>query len=183
MGIRDVLQRKKHLSTGLAIGLVVLGVGGIVWQLMANSADSRKRVPNDFYTVDDGQTWFTAPATNLAPFDRDGKQAVKAWVYQCGPKKFVGYLERYTPEARQTLAAEPPAPVGSVSGEKVKGAEVAARKAAANPAAAMNASMNGKEYKRPGEKEWTKITDRRKVAEIMMVKCPDGSGTPTALMP
>jgi hypothetical protein len=47
----------------------------------------------------------------------------------------------------------------------------------------MNASMNGKEYKRPGDKEWTKSTDRRKVAELMAVKCPDGKSPATPVSP
>ena len=182
MGIRDVLQRKKNLTLAMAIGLLVLGVGAIIWQLMASHSDTRRQVPNDFFTIDDGQTWFRDKATNLPPFDRDGKQAVKAWVYQCGGKQFVGYLERYTPEARQVLAAKPPpAPTPTPGGAKGKTPEAAVR-ASASPAAAMNASMNGKEYKRPGEKEWTRITERRKIAEMMFVKCPDG-GSATAVMP
>jgi hypothetical protein len=170
----------------VAITLVVIGVGTIVWQLMG-SRDTRNNVPNDFFTTDDGQTWFSASANNLAPFDHDGKQAVKAWVYQCGSKKFVGYLERYTPEAHKLLTGADvgPAPAAPAPADgKGKSREAAARaRVSLSPGAVMNASVNGKEYKRPGEKEWTKSTDRQKVAQIMMVKCPDGNGTATAVVP
>jgi hypothetical protein len=61
-----------------------------------------------YYTVDDGQTWFAdaMPPEKLPPFTLDGKEAVRAHVYQYGDrgKPFVLYLEKYTPEARNRLA-------------------------------------------------------------------------------
>ena len=185
MGIRDVMRRHKNLTTGLAVVLIVLGVGTIVWQLSRNNRDTRNDVPNAFFTVDDGRTWFVAGADNLAPFDHDGKQAVKAWVYRCGGKQFVAYMERYTPEAHDVLTGgtAAPAPV-SASANDNQSPEAAARgHVALSPAAVMNASVNGKEYKRPGDKEWTPSTDPQKVVEIMTVKCPDGNGRATAVMP
>ena len=185
MGIRDVMERNKNATMGVAIALVVLGVGTIIWQVLANNRDTRNNVPSFYFSADDGQTWFSDSANNIPPFTHDGKEAVKAWVYQCGGKKFVGYLERYNPEAHKVLTggtAAPATPAPAAPG-KGQSPEAAARaRVSLSPAAVMNASVNGKEYKRPGEKEWTRITERRKIAEMMFVKCPDG-GSATAVMP
>lgn len=217
MGIRETLQEKKGLSTGLAIALVVLGVGGILWQVLHNSNDTRYKVPNDFFTVDDGKTYFTAPATNTPPFNYNGQEAVKVAVFECDGKKFVGYMYRLTAEARKLTAgggggggggavdkpapkpapAPPPAPAkpgAAPAGGGKLSPEAAARAAnpslnpPANPissphATSIEISMNGYEYKRPGEKEWVRSTNRAKMMEIKMVKCPSGSGTPTAVLP
>src|SRR5213083_2596184 len=56
-----------------------------------------------FFTVDDGKTWFIDEATQLAPFQRDGKEAVRAYVIECNGKRFVNHLERYTPEGKQAM--------------------------------------------------------------------------------
>ena len=189
MGMRETLENKKGLSTGLAVALLVVGVGGIVWQLMARGGDTRNNIPNEFFTADDGQTFFTASAANVAPFDHDGKQAVKAIVYQCDGKKFVAYMERFTPEARAVMAnnsTAAPKPAPSSPANATISPEMAARAALPppSPAAAREASMNGREFKRPGDKEWVRSSNRGKVMEIKTITCPGGGkGTPTPVFP
>jgi hypothetical protein len=56
-----------------------------------------------FYSDDDGQTYFKDSIYRLAPFDHNGKIADIAVVCTDGTRNFVGYLERYTPEARKQL--------------------------------------------------------------------------------
>jgi len=178
MGMRETMENKKGLSTGLAVALLVVGVGGIVWQLMARGGDTW-----------DGQTFFTASAANVAPFDHDGKQAVKAIVYQCDGRKFVAYMERFTPEARTVMAnnsTAAPRPAPSNPANAKISPEMAARAALPppSPAAAREASMNGREFKRPGDKEWVRSTNRGKVMEIKTITCPGGGkGTPTPVFP
>jgi hypothetical protein len=180
-------DKKRNLKLAVGIGLLVIGVGTIIWQLWANNRDTRGRVPNDFFSTDDGQTWFVASSNNLPPFDHDGKQAVKAWVYECNGKRFVGYLERFNAEAHKVMtggaSAAAPAPAAPVKNSKLSPEAQARNRVSLSPGAVMNASMNGKEYKRPGDKEWTKSTDRRKVAELMAVKCPDGKSPATPVSP
>lgn len=187
MGMRETMEKKRGVSVGLAVVLLVVGVGGIVWQLMARGGDTRNNIPNEFFTADDGQTFFTASATNVAPFDHDGKQAVKAIVYECGGKQFVAYMERFTPEARQVMAysSTPKAAPAKPTNPKMS-PEMAARAALPppSPAAARDASMNGREFKRPGDKEWVRSTNRGKVMEIKTITCPPGlSGTPKPVLP
>ena len=57
-----------------------------------------------YYTTDDGKTWFAADASNKAPFQHDGKQALRAHVFQCADKPpFVGYLSKYSSIAGEDM--------------------------------------------------------------------------------
>jgi hypothetical protein len=183
MGLREILQKRKNLSVGLAFGLIVLGVGTICWQLASANRDTRFDIPNEFFTVDDGQTFFSAKATNVAPFDYKGKTAVKAAVYECGGKRFVAYVERYKPEARTVMAAM--ATAAATAAPDAKSGGNSRGGPAPNPGAVREASMNGREIKRPGDKDWIPSTNRQKVAEIQNnVTCPGGGpGRPTPVEP
>jgi len=44
--------------------------------------------------VDDGKTLFAAANARATPFDQNGKQAVKAYVYICGDHRWVQCLEK-----------------------------------------------------------------------------------------
>ena len=172
MGIRETLEKKKNLSVGLAAAMIVLGVATIIWQLATAHPDTRNIIPNEFFTVDDGQTFFTAKANNVAPFDYNGKEAVKAAVYQCGGKRFVAYMSRYTPDARKVMAAVAEAELAAMN---TKGGTASRSGPAPNPGAVREATMNGRELKRPGDKEWIRSTNRQKVLELQMsIKCPGG---------
>jgi hypothetical protein len=188
MGIREKMEEKKGLAVGGAIVLIALAVATIAWQLMSINRDTRNSVPNDFFTVDDGQTFFTAKASNLPPFEYQGKQAVRAAVYECDGKRFVAYMERFTPEARKAvMGAEVGPDPTKLQPKPGQSPEAAARAATArgNPAAFRDATMNGRELKRPGDKEWVRSTNRQKVAEIQNhIACPaGGKGTPVPVAP
>jgi hypothetical protein len=107
--------------------------------------------------VDDGNTFFAAGSENIPPFDYKGQQAIHAYVFQCNGQRFVGYLERYTPEARQKMIAQ--------------------------KHSSFELETYGRELKRPGEKSWTKASDAAAVAKLTDVKCPDGKGTPEPVEP
>jgi hypothetical protein len=57
-----------------------------------------------FFTIDDGKTWFAADASNKAPFMHEGKQALRAHVFQCeGKPPFVGYLSKHSSIAGEDM--------------------------------------------------------------------------------
>ena len=59
-----------------------------------------------YFSTDDGKTWFADEATKLAPFRKDGKDAVRAYVFKCADgKKFIAFLERLTPEGKKKVEA------------------------------------------------------------------------------
>jgi hypothetical protein len=172
MGIRQALQDNKRLGTVAVLVLFIVAVGSLVYQVLANRT-SGPTVPQYFYTTDEGKNWFTGPATLMPPFDHGGKQAVRAWVYECSGKQFVAYLERFTEEARRL-------------GAQADEANRNAKKGDEPPPIlwqAASARRTGREVKRPGDKDWVSVYSKEG-AKITDVQCPPGmSGTPQAVTP
>ena len=100
MGVREWMDTHRGATTAIVVLLVLLAVGAIVAQVMANRKAYPSGMPDSYFTIDDGKTFFVAGSENIPPFDYKGQPAVHAYVFQCGGKKFVGYMDRYTPEAR-----------------------------------------------------------------------------------
>jgi hypothetical protein len=128
-------------------GVVVLAAGFIAYQVWASRPKFRMDLPNSYYTVDDGKTFFVANSSNIAPFDYKGKTAVAAYVFECGGERFVGYLERYLPDARQAILEGRGTPQHQIQ---------------------------GRELKRPGDATWVKSGDFSAVAKVTEVVCPHG---------
>jgi hypothetical protein len=82
-----------------------------------------------FFTSDDGATWFVLSASNIAPVEVDGKEAVRAHVFksEASSRQWVQYLEKYDAKAKKELelmrAGSPPSVVtgdGLMRGPLVK---------------------------------------------------------------
>jgi len=170
MGIRESINRNPKVAVGVGAGLVAFTLVFVLFQVMDLSGSTRVPSADEhaFFTVDDGKTWFVGDIKTLAPFDHDGKQAVRAYVYECDRQQFVGWLERYTPEgkkARQQVVEA--AKTGRPDGRLVS-----------------VSSMTGREIKRPGDVNWTVANDTPKVEAITTVHCPrDASHTPQLVQP
>jgi hypothetical protein len=156
MGLRERLNQNPGITTLVVIGLVVLALAGVVVQVLANRRGFSSKLPDAFYTVDDGKTFFVANTENVAPFDYKGQTAVHAYVYECDGKRFVGYMERYTPDARNKILAQ--------------------------KRTTLELETYGRELKIPGG-EWIKASNTAAVAKIADIKCPDGRGTPQPVEP
>jgi len=107
MGIRETLNEKPQITTGIAAGIIGVAFLLILWQMFGGSGGGGggSLVTELWFTTDDGKTRFAASADSLAPFQKDGKEAVKINVFTCdsGKTTFVTYLERYTPDAKKKL--------------------------------------------------------------------------------
>ena len=101
MGIRETLNENPRAATGVAIGLIGLTLIWVVWSLWP----ARPMAPGDFkqfYSDDDGATYFKDSISKVAPFKRDGRDAVVAFVFRGAKgKPFVGFLEKYTDLGKQ----------------------------------------------------------------------------------
>src|SRR5689334_18457002 len=158
MRLRDRLNQNPGITTLVVCGLVLLAVVGVVVQVLANRRGFSSKLPDAFYTVDDGKSFFVANTENVPPFDYKGQTAVHAYVFECNGKRFVGYLERYTPEARKTILAQ--------------------------KRTTMELETYGRELKKPGSGDWTKASDINAMSKIADVRCPDGQpGTPQPVEP
>jgi hypothetical protein len=149
MGVREWLDKNRRTMVGIVAALVIIAIGSVVYQVLANRPKFPSGSPDAYFTVDDGKSYFPESSDNIPPFDYKGQPAVRACVYECGGKRFVGYMERYTPEARKTLL----------------------EKKQSTP----QLETYGREVKRPGSTSWIKASDTAS-GKIIDVRCPDGSG-------
>jgi hypothetical protein len=126
-------RKPREIAVAAAAGLVL-----IVSLICVFTALHTSRATNvEYFTIDDGRTYFSLSGAHFAPFQYDGHEAVKAILFQGSDgKPFVGYLMKYTPGAQQAMASAAGQNASSTSPE---------------PAAI---SENDQLVKRPGDKEW-----------------------------
>lgn len=156
MGIREWFNARPN-STAYILGVVaVVAVVIVIVELRANRHTYPDKLPDAFFTVDDGKTFFVASSSNVPPFDYQGQKAVLAVVFECSGKRFVGWMERFTPESRDAILA------GKSNAWLLR---------------------FGRELKRPGDSAWVKSGDMAVEDKIQNVVCPDGNGTPVAVNP
>jgi hypothetical protein len=168
MGIRESIERHKPLVVAATI-LVVLIAGIFAWRQMAPATPNAGSTSDQaFYSVDDGAHLFTASAELVPPIDHEGKQACRAYVFSCdgGKTQFVAYLERYTPQAKKAMEA---------ARDALKRGDKDARPPPMQ-------GLGNIEVKKPGAKDWVNRASGTGV-EITRVTCPDGKGTPEAVVP
>jgi hypothetical protein len=155
------IQEKPRLIATLAGLLVLVAVGLWVWQ----SASGGQPVPAEassgkaFFTIDEA-TCFVGDASQLPPIPRDGKEAVRAYVFTCdgGKSRFIGYLERYP--------------------QNVKAMIESARKDSRTASEILGARAHGgldSEVKRPLQGAWVKRSSPQG-QEIIRVSPPEGKG-------
>jgi hypothetical protein len=147
MGIRERLNEHQTVSIAASLGVVLLIV---IWICVRTSGTSIPKQLN-FYTTDDGATLFAEDSRKVPPFDHDGQQAVRAFVFTCddGQHQFVQYLQKYSDEVKQQLEAS----------------------------RAFGTLANGL-IKRPGDAKWIPESDPAAQA-MTQRKCPDGNNTGT----
>jgi hypothetical protein len=149
LGIREWLNRHPGVTIGIVAGIALLAIVAIVVQVLASRKKYPDALPQAYFTVDDGKTYFSAGMENVPPFQHDGQTAIRAYVFQCGTgEPFVGYVERYTPAAHKAMVENRATPQHQIA---------------------------GRELKKPGEAKWVKSTDRKAAGAIADVRCPDGS--------
>jgi hypothetical protein len=159
VGIRQHINANPKLSIVVACGLIAIATLSIVPALLPKQQAQQYEM-NGFYTVDDGRTFFKAPLANIPPFDHQGQQAVRAYVFKAGDSEFVGYMEQFTAEGKRKieefLAANP---------------QVRATPGIYKTEVELYQTL----VKRPGDAQWTPCSLERRVVEITTVKAPDGS--------
>ena len=163
MGIREALNRRPKLAAVIGIGLCAVALPIMIW---ANSSGVPGRASEAYYSDDDGKTFFADDIDKLYPFDRNGKQAYRAYVYECSDgKRFVSYLARYTDAARTKIAE--------------------LEKNTSDPEAPGQANQlrsTAIEVKKPGDESWVSLFGPQGSVIATHPTCPDGS-TARQVMP
>ncbi|MEX1016575.1 MAG: hypothetical protein WDZ31_07505, partial [Phycisphaeraceae bacterium] len=104
VGWREKLNQHGGLVTLGAVAVAGIAVL-VVWLTLFGGPAAEPA--QAYFTSDDGQTYFTGAYHRFPPFEHEGGEAVRAYLFTCdgGENQFVGYLQKYTPEARQALEA------------------------------------------------------------------------------
>lgn len=162
MSARSFIGASRALIVIASALALAVGLWAFWWQSGdVSSPGGRPRAA--FYTVDDGATWFADAADQLTPFDRGGKQAVRAYVYSCGGgPAHVEYLERYTTEGKalsEKFRADQKAAPGTLPESFLKVDEL---------------GLGGLEVKKPGGEAWLNMRDPKALA-ITNAPCPGGA--------
>jgi hypothetical protein len=159
VGIRETLNKNPAITTGATAGIILLALGFIIYQL--SGGGSPGIATEAYFTNDDGKTYFADDISKIAPFDKDGKPAYKAYVYQCpGGDPFVSHLERYTDAGKKAMEAA------------MKNNDPN------NPVLMEDVQMNAIEVRKPGQGDPVKgwIRQSSPIAQkVMELNCPDGT--------
>ncbi len=156
MSIRNGMNNHPMVTAGALI-VIIAGIGAITWLRIQEFSPSK---PRNYYTIDDGMNYFSDDPERITPFEYKGKQAVRAHIFLASDgKKFVGYLERATPEAGAVI-------------KRIKN-----RKPTDPPPtpADMGVAMSGREFKKPGTKDWVAASNGAEVSRVTTVTSKDGT--------
>jgi len=94
VGLRDQINQKPVITATVVMGLIVLLGGWIFWQLAGGRPSAVSGVKL-YFSSDDGHTWFADAAETPSPFDHDGSQAFRCYVFKSASGlTFAGYLEK-----------------------------------------------------------------------------------------
>jgi hypothetical protein len=160
-----------RVAVVVAGGLLLVGLAVIVYSQTRGPITPPSGNARAFFTIDDGKTWFPDDAGKLPPFDRGGKQAVRAYVFRTAKgTEFVNHLERFKPDAKRVLEE------ASKSRPDSKGPPK-------NLAAIQNAYATGREVKRPGDATWIGAGNLRDAAQVIAIKPPDGGSDAVPMEP
>lgn len=153
--MRERLQKHPIIGIILAVALISFGLW-TTYRYSAGHSVAAGPPKNIFLSTDDGKTYFIAASDPLPPVSREGKFAVRAYVFSCGDQPFVGYLERYSDRAKQLMR-------DMWTEQQAKG----------GPPSINTELLSGIEVKRPGETTWVSHADFARASTIMDVRCPN----------
>src|ERR1700733_13119455 len=105
------MNENPQAVTYITAGIILLALVLIIWQLVGGHSTAVEGVvggsnPNqNFFTTDDGKTWFPDDNTNIPPYTKDGKPAYQVMLFSCdgGKTSFVGYLQRYSVAGKKEI--------------------------------------------------------------------------------
>lgn len=174
MGIREKLNENPAIAMGATIAIIVIALIFIIYSALPSG--EAKPLTQSYFTVDDGENWFADDIKKRPPFEVNGKTAVRALVYRCGSKEFVGYMERYRPDAKKRIEA--------MDAIMAKGPNATPQEMDELSRGMPEIEQNGKEYKLPKTGNWFRLTDDyAKYAPMLAITCEDKTQDPELIHP
>ncbi|MDL5045306.1 hypothetical protein QQ054_04530 [Oscillatoria amoena NRMC-F 0135] len=161
MGIRQALNENPKLAVVAVVVIIGIAVFMITFSMPKPPAPESAKV---FYTADDGATYFVDSVTLHPPFERNGRQVVRAFVFACegSPEPKVGYMMMYSPEGRAKLIEADAKADGDYTD-----------------------ALDGMPpqhilFKKPGDANWVHSGDPR-IRQIKTPNCPEGQAVRAVL--
>lgn len=104
MGIRE---RLNHPASVVVVVVLFLLTLFLIWIGRDKESAAQTFINKSYFSADDGATFFVDDANKVPPFDHNGKPAYRCMVYSKdgGKTLFVGYLLRYSPDAKAKFEA------------------------------------------------------------------------------
>jgi hypothetical protein len=168
MGLREILQ-KYRIAAIVVITVVIIYA---IWTIVSQVTPAHNVATRVYFTSDDGNSFFADSIELVPPVQVDGKEAVRAFVFENEKGKFVGYMMRYTPTAKAAIEKY----LADTKTEAFKKAPPASH----GPAVA--AYKDGAEYKRPGDPGWER-QPKWLMGQPTRMKAKDGSEGKLAELP
>ncbi len=158
MNFRELVNRRPKLAAASIIAIAVLAIG-FSFQSSRGPKLSGP-ITQAFFSDDDGKSWFAEDINKPFPFDHNGRQAYRAYVFRCqSGDPFVGYLASFSDAGAPKGTTAAPTRSEQFGPQKIPVMQV----------------------KKPGESNWIPI-DSPQGELIIDVKGPDGS-RPLAVLP
>lgn len=149
MGLAEVHEKHPQVVMSTIIGAIVIILIVIAVQVMPSRA--KNLAAQAYFTTDDGRTWFADDSTKIAPFDHNGQQAVRCYVFKTADGTKAVYLEKYSDKGKAALA------------------QAAASSGGTTAAGGLDLLAHNEELvKRPSDSQWTNIANPA-AAQIMTV--------------
>lgn len=160
MSIGDIIKQKQSSAATLVLAILAILAGVLGYRSFADAGGDRA-VGKAFYSVDDGRSYFVDDADKIIGFDHGGEPAYRAYVFRAeGGAPFVGYLERFTPEARERITQR------------------ATSDRRPDAAAMCSVPTSDRQIKKPGGSRWYSRRDPQ-ASEVIRIQAP---GEPTAAL-
>lgn len=164
MSLREKMNKNPVLS-GIIVLALVAAAGWFCYSALTDRGGQGDAPKFYYYTVDDGKTMFSAPADELPPIMKDGKEAVRVRIFTCdgGKTPVVTYMEKYTDAFKKAYDAEKAKPIDP----KAKG-PTGVSNLMSGPAAAFAMQL-----KKPGDATWVQGISPAGI-QLQTPKCPSG---------
>jgi hypothetical protein len=146
MSVREAINQKPAIA--YSVGGLLLAVAAVVGVMNLAGGGASAKPGDQVYGTVDGQAYFPVAASEIPPFDHQGKQAYRAMVYACDGQAKVFYLLSYTPEGKAA-------------------AEAQLKQGADGPTPEQTL------VRKPGDANWTPMNDP-KVGQITDTRCSNG---------
>ena len=173
MGLRAFLNGKPVLAA-VAGGLMVAVAVGSMVHYMNNVGPHR--ITQVYFSTDDGKTWFADSVEKIPPFDHDGQEADRVYLYHAASgTPFIAYLQRYTKAGKREAE--------KLWADAHAKADAAGGRVEVDQIALDGLTMNSAEVKKPGGTQWYQTS--KAPAAVMRLDCPPGTdlGTVTQYLP